>query len=63
MKNNLLEKQQVWIQPENVNSAYRLGEVVLFEGRLYKSLVSNNGWQPSLAMWELCAKKDDTKRV
>ena len=35
-----------WVQPDSTN-AYKKGDRVLFEGKIYESLIDNNVWSPS----------------
>lgn len=40
------EQPEEWRQPDSTN-AYMLGDVVLFEGGRYMSLIDNNVWSPA----------------
>ena len=44
-----------WVQPTGAHDAYQLGDVVLFEGQMYESLMDNNTWSPAdyPAGWQL----------
>lgn len=35
-----------WEQPDSTN-AYQIGDKVLFEGKIYESVIANNIWSPS----------------
>jgi hypothetical protein len=44
-----------WVQPTGAHDAYNKGDLVTFEGRVYKSLIDANVWSPAVypAGWEL----------
>lgn len=39
-----------WVQPAGAHDAYREGERVSHNGRVWRSLVANNVWEPSAAL-------------
>lgn len=41
-----------WSQPISSVDAYMLGDVVMFMGKKYRSIVDNNVWQPGIYGWE-----------
>ena len=43
-----------WVQPTGAHDAYRTGDGVSFEGRVYRSLTDSNVWSPAShpAGWE-----------
>lgn len=43
-----------WVQPAGAHDAYQTGDVVSFEGRVYRSLIDSNVWSPAShpAGWE-----------
>lgn len=45
----------VWAQPSGVHDAYNTGDVVNYNGTLYKSIIDGNVWSPDVypAGWEL----------
>ena len=36
-----------WVQPTGAHDAYQTGDVVSFEGRVYRSTINRNVWSPS----------------
>ena len=44
-----------WVQPTGAHDAYNTGDLVQFEGKVYKSLINANTWSPAAypAGWEL----------
>ena len=36
-----------WVQPTGAHDAYKTGDVVSFEGRVYRSTIDGNVWPPS----------------
>ena len=36
-----------WVQPTGAHDAYQTGDVVSFEGRVYRSTIDGNVWSPS----------------
>ena len=44
-----------WVQPLGASDAYNTGDVVSYNGVLYKSLIDNNTWSPEAypAGWEV----------
>ena len=52
----------LWVQPLGATDAYELGDVVLYNGKKYKSLIAANVWSPDAypAGWELL---DDTEPI
>lgn len=50
----------LWVQPLGATDAYEFGDVVLYNGKKYKSLIAANVWSPDAypAGWELL---DDTE--
>lgn len=49
------EGYPIWAQPTGVNDCYNEGDIVDFEGVLYKSKVNGNVWSPLVApdTWEV----------
>ncbi len=43
-----------WVQPTGAHDAYQTGDIVSFEGRVYRSLIDSNVWSPDSypAGWE-----------
>lgn len=43
-----------WKQPTGAHDAYMTGDIVIFEGKTYKSIIDYNVWSPSVypAGWE-----------
>ena len=43
-----------WVQPTGAHDAYNIGDKVIFEGRVYRSLIDGNTWSPAIypAGWE-----------
>ena len=35
-----------WVQPTGGHDAYKKGDKVIFEGKVYESLIDNNTWSP-----------------
>ena len=35
-----------WVQPTGSHDAYNIGDKVIFEGKVYESLIDNNTWSP-----------------
>ena len=46
-----------WVQPLGASDAYNTGDIVSYNGVLYKSLIDNNTWSPEAypAGWEVYA--------
>lgn len=46
---------QEWKQPLGSHDAYQLGDKVIFEGKIYESIIANNTWSPTgyPAGWKL----------
>ena len=44
-----------WQQPTGAHDAYNIGDLVRFNGQVYKSLINGNSWSPAAypAGWEL----------
>jgi hypothetical protein len=44
-----------WVQPIGAHDAYKIGDKVIFEGRVYESIIDGNTWSPTdyPAGWEL----------
>lgn len=44
-----------WVQPLGASDAYNTGDIVSYNGTLYKSLIDNNTWSPEAypAGWEV----------
>ena len=36
-----------WVQPTGGHDAYNTGDKVIFEGKVYESLIDNNTWSPT----------------
>lgn len=45
----------IWAQPAGAHDAYNTGDIVNYNGKLYKSLINGNVWSPDVyaAGWEL----------
>lgn len=45
----------IWSQPTGEHDAYQTGDIVDYNGTLYKSLIDNNTWSPEAypAGWEI----------
>ncbi|GAB3042289.1 carbohydrate-binding protein [Sediminivirga luteola] len=50
-----------WVQPARAHDAYRDGDVVLYDGRVYRSLIDGNAWSPDVypGGWLLITEHDD----
>ena len=35
-----------WVQPTMAENAYNIGDKVIFEGKVYESVIDNNTWSP-----------------
>ena len=35
-----------WVQPMGSHDAYKVGDKVIYEGKVYESLIDNNTWSP-----------------
>ena len=48
----------VWSQPSGAHDAYNTGDIVNYNGTLYKSLIDGNAWSPDAypAGWEVYAE-------
>lgn len=46
-----------WVQPLGASDAYNTGDIVSYNGVLYKSVIDNNTWAPDVypAGWEVVA--------
>lgn len=44
---------QPWAQPTGAHDAYQAGDQVLFEGKVYESLIDANVWSPAVYGWTL----------
>lgn len=44
-----------WLQPTGAHDAYQIGDLVTFQGQVYRSVINNNVWSPTghPAGWEL----------
>ena len=44
-----------WVQPTGAHDAYNVGDRVIFEGKVYESLIDSNTWSPTAypAGWKL----------
>lgn len=40
-----------WIQPTGAHDAYKLGDKVSYEGKIWQSTVDDNVWQPNVYGW------------
>ena len=40
-----------WEQPDSTN-AYQIGDKVMFEGKIYESVIANNVWAPNVYGWK-----------
>lgn len=51
----------IWAQPAGAHDAYNIGDIVNYNGKLYKSLINGNVWSPDVyaAGWELYENKDE----
>lgn len=49
----------VWSQPSGAHDAYNIGDIVNYNGTLYKSLIDGNTWSPDAypAGWEVYTEK------
>lgn len=49
------EQPPEWVQPTGSHDAYNTGDLVTFEGQVYRSLIDGNVWSPTAypAGWEL----------
>lgn len=36
-----------WVQPTGVHDAYSIGDKVIFEGKVYESIIDGNTWSPT----------------
>ena len=36
-----------WVQPTNKHNAYNTGDKVIYEGKVYESIIDNNTWSPT----------------
>ena len=45
---NLMPKNVIpeWVQPTGSHDAYNIGDKVIYEGQVYKSLIDDNTWSP-----------------
>ena len=43
----------VWVQPVGATDAYNAGDVVSHKGKLWRSTVNANVWEPGVFGWEL----------
>lgn len=45
----------IWAQPTGAHDAYNIGDIVNYNGTLYKSLINGNAWSPDVypAGWEV----------
>lgn len=41
------EDAPAWTQPTGAHDAYKMGDKVVFDGKLYESLIDGNVWSPS----------------
>ena len=41
----------IWTQPLGATDAYMMGDVVSYDGKVWKSEVDNNVWQPGVYGW------------
>lgn len=46
----------IWTQPLGATDAYMMGDVVSYDGKVWKSEVDNNVWQPGVYGWTEVAK-------
>jgi hypothetical protein len=42
----------VWVQPVGASDAYNTGDIVLHNGKTYKSTADANVWEPGVYGWE-----------
>ena len=42
-----------WAQPLGASDAYNTGDIVSYNGVLYKSIMDGNAWPPDVAGWEV----------
>jgi hypothetical protein len=49
------EQVEVWKQPTGGHNAYNIGDKVMYEGKIYESLINGNTWSPTAypAGWKL----------
>jgi len=43
MPNNVIPE---WVQPTGAHDVYNIGDKVIYEGKVYESLIDNNTWSP-----------------
>jgi hypothetical protein len=41
-----------WVQPSGAHDMYHLGDLVMHDGRKWRSIVDNNTWPPGTYGWE-----------
>ena len=41
-----VEEYPDWVQPLGAHDAYQMGDKVIFEGKVYESLIYGNTWSP-----------------
>jgi hypothetical protein len=44
-----------WVQPLGSSDAYMTGDVVVYNGKKYRSTCDNNVWRPDAYGWEVCS--------
>lgn len=42
-----------WVQPLGASDAYNTGDIVSYNGVLYKSIMDGNAWPPDVSGWEV----------
>ena len=42
----------LWVQPLGATDAYKLGDIVMHNGKTWKSSIDNNVWEPGVYGWE-----------
>ena len=42
----------LWVQPLGATDAYKLGDIVMHNGKKWKSSIDNNVWEPGVYGWE-----------
>lgn len=52
----------VWVQPLGATDAYNIGDVVMYNGQKYQSLINTNVWSPDAypAGWQLLNSTEET---
>lgn len=53
----------IWVQPLGATDAYQIGDIVLYNGKKYESLINANAWSPDAypAGWKLLDETEPTE--